>query len=159
VEVAPGSAVVQVKRDDGQTSNSVSVGVADRAPRLIAAVNQDYSVNSRVGQDPDTTHPAHIGDVLTIYAIGLGATNPSVASGQPAPSAEPLARVSSDLSVNFSGSVVGPFASPAYAGLTPTSAGLYQINVVVPDGTPKGIIDLSVGFIGSRSNSLRVAIQ
>ena len=31
------------------------------------------------------THPANIGDDLIIYAIGLGDTNPAVATGAPAP--------------------------------------------------------------------------
>ncbi len=149
-----GTAQVQVQRDDGQISNTVTVSVAARAPRLLAAVNPDGSVNTG-----DPAHPAKAGDVLTIYAIGLGPTSPSVATGLPAPSAEPLSRVSGDLLVNFGGSVVGPLVVPAFAGLTPTYAGLYQINVVVPDDSPRGVVDVSAGFPDARSNSLHLAIQ
>ncbi len=153
-ETPQGTALVQVKRDDGQTSNTVSINVAAHAPRLLAAVNQDGSVNL-----PDGSHPAKAGDVLTIYAIGLGPTSPAVATGAPAPSSEPLARVPDELLVNFGGSVVGPLVTPAFAGMTPTYSGLYQINVVVPDNTPTGIVDLSAGFPDARSNSLKIAIQ
>jgi uncharacterized protein (TIGR03437 family) len=149
-----GTALVQVKRDDGQTSNTVTVDVAARAPRLLAAVNPDGSVNTG-----DPSHAAKPGDVLTIYAIGLGPTTPSVATGLPAPSSEPLARVSGALLVNFGGSAVGPLVEPAFAGLTPTYAGLYQINVVVPEESPRGVVDVSAGYPDARSNSLKLAIQ
>src|SRR5262249_28041452 len=75
-ETALGMAQVKVQRE-GDTSNTVTVNVAARAPRIIAVVNQDFSVNT-----PDGAHPAKPGDVLTIYAIGLGLTSPSVATGQ-----------------------------------------------------------------------------
>ena len=154
VNTPVGNAQVQVKRDDGQISNTVTVEVAARAPRLLAAVNPDGSVNTG-----DPSHAAKTGDVLTIYAIGLGPTDPSVATGLPAPSAEPLARVTGALLVNFGGSIVGPLVVPAFAGLTPTYAGLYQINVAVPAESPRGIVDVSAGFPDARSNSLRLAIQ
>ena len=154
VDTPLGTALVQVKRDDWQTSNTVSVNVAARAPRLLAVVNQNGTVNV-----PDGSHPAQAGEYLTIYAIGLGATSPAVATGAPAPAAEPYARVNTDVVVNFGGSVVGPLVVPAYAGLTPTYAGLYQVNVIVPDGSPRGIVDLSIGFSEARSNSLKIAVQ
>ena len=36
------------------------------------------------------THPAKPGDTLLIYAIGMGATSPAVATGDPAPERSPL---------------------------------------------------------------------
>jgi len=148
-----GNALVQVQRD-GLTSNTVSVNVAQRAPRIIAVVNPDGSVNT-----PDGAHPAHVGDELVIYAIGLGPTSPAVATGQPAPGAEPLARLSGDLLVNFGGSVTAPEITPDFAGLTPTFAGLYQVNVAVPDTAAKGKVSLNVGFPDSRSNPVTISIQ
>jgi len=153
VDTALGTALVQVQRDN-LTSNTVSVTVAQRAPRIIAVVNQDGSVNL-----PDGSHPAHAGDELVIYAIGLGPTSPAVATGAPAPGAEPLARVTGAVVVNFGGGVTEPQVVPDYAGLTPTFAGLYQLNVMVPAEAAMGIVDLSVGFPDSRSNSLKIAIQ
>jgi uncharacterized protein (TIGR03437 family) len=148
-----GTALVQVQRD-GTASNTVSVEVAERAPRLIAVVNPDGSVNTADGR-----HPAAIGDVLVIYAIGLGPTSPAVPTGAPAPAAEPLARVTGDLTVNFGGSVLGAIVRPVFAGLTPTYAGLYQINVAIPENSPTGLVDLSVGFPDARSNSLLIGIR
>jgi uncharacterized protein (TIGR03437 family) len=153
VDTPAGTALVQVQRDS-LTSNTVSVNVAARAPRIIAVVNQDGSVNL-----PDSSHPAHAGDTLVIYAIGLGSTSPAVATGAPAPGAEPLARVTGAITVNFGASVTAPEIVPDFAGLTPGFAGLYQVNVRVPDKAPKGLVNLSVSFPDSRSNSLNIAIQ
>jgi uncharacterized protein (TIGR03437 family) len=154
-DVAAGTAIVQVKRDDGSVSNLASITVAPRAPRLIVTVNPDYSINS-------AAHPAHAGDVLTVYAIGLGATSPSVVAGAAAPSAEPLARVSQPLTVGFgTGAVLfAKQVDPLYAGLTPTAAGLYQVNVAVPSGLPTGAVNMTVEFSGAViSNVLPVYVQ
>src|SRR5438552_11609521 len=82
----------------------------------------------------DPAHPAHAGDVIVIYLAGMGATNPAVASGQPSPSVEPLARVVVQPTV----SVDGQNASIIYAGLTPGFAGLFQINFEVPVSVRSG---------------------
>jgi uncharacterized protein (TIGR03437 family) len=166
-EIGNGTAVVQVQRD-GLTSNVVSVPVADRAPRLLligvgtygAIQNQDLSIPMPVGSFPGVnTHPAKAGDVLTIYAIGLGPTKPTVISGQPAPATAPYAPLTSSILVNFGGGPGGTFVEPAYAGLTPTFAGLYQINVQIPPGLPKGALDLIVGFSDSASNAVQIYLQ
>jgi uncharacterized protein (TIGR03437 family) len=88
--------------------------------------------------------PATAGEELVAYAVGLGATNPAVPSGQPA--AQPAPTVGSfTLDFNFHANALAakPPSSQAKAGLTPppiplftglTSGypGLYQINFIVP---------------------------
>jgi uncharacterized protein (TIGR03437 family) len=166
-EINNGTAVVQVQRD-GLTSNQVSVQVADRAPRLLligvgtygAIQNQDQSIPMPVGSFPGVnTHPAKAGDALTIYAIGLGPTTPAVVSGQPAPTSAPFAPLTSTATVNFGAGPGGMVVIPFYAGLTPTFAGLYQINVVVPEGLPKGAINLTVNFSDTVSNAVQIYTQ
>ena len=162
-----GTSLVQVKRQDGQASNLVSVDIALRAPRLLpglgeygAITNQDYSRPMPAGSFPGvSTHPAKAGDTLTIYAIGLGPTSPYVATGQPAPSSEPLARLTSVPTVVFGGGVGSPTAIPLFAGLSPTYAGLYQVNVTIPENAPKGNVYVSVAFPTSTSNSVLIFIQ
>jgi len=51
-------------------------------------------------------------------------------------------------------------ATPSYVGLTPSSVGLYQINVVVPDDAPRGDsvpVFFSIGNV--LSNRVNIAIQ
>jgi len=160
-----GTAVVQVQRTDGTISNKVSVNVAARAPKLLligvgqygAIINQDNSLPlpSTGTYGRYATHPARIGDTLTIYAIGLGATTPTATTGAPAPYA-PLNVMPT---LNFGGGIAGILATPSYAGFSPNSVGLYQINVTIPVGTPKGTVNLSLVFPDSVSNSVQLAVQ
>jgi len=91
-----------------------------------------------------STAPATAGEELVAYAVGLGATKPAVASGQPA--AQPAPTVESfTLDFNFHANALAakPSSSQATAGLTPPPSplftglttgypGLYQINFIVP---------------------------
>jgi uncharacterized protein (TIGR03437 family) len=148
-----GTALIQVKRDDGQISNTGSVTVAAAAPRLLVVVNNDDgSINS-------AAHPAHAGEAIVIYAIGLGATSPAVVEGAAAPSA-PLAQVAG-VTVGFGSGPIGSIQVPAdiFAGLTPTLAGLYQVDVHIPSGLGSGTVNLTVYLPGAESNILTLYVE
>jgi uncharacterized protein (TIGR03437 family) len=166
-ETGVGTALVQVQRD-GVAGNTVSVQVASRAPRLLlinvggygAILNTDGSIPMPAGSIPGVnTHPAQVGDSLTLYAIGLGPTTPAVGTGQPAPSSEPLARLTTTPVVNVGGGIGGTLVTPLFAGLSPTYAGLYQVNFTIPSNVAHGTVNLSLGFPDSVSNSVQIAIQ
>ncbi len=165
VETPAGTAQIQIVRD-GQKSNIVSLAVAGRAPKLLqigvgiygAILNGDFSIPMPVGSFPGVnTHPAHIGDTLTIYAIGLGPNTVPVATGAAASGADAL--VSTPLV--FFGDFVSFPSQPLYAGLSPGSVGLYQLNVTIPDGVPPGPnVNLKVMFPdGTVSNPVQIAVQ
>jgi uncharacterized protein (TIGR03437 family) len=168
VDAPLGTNLVQVQRDS-LTSNTVSVNVADRAPRLLligttgyGAVQNaaDYSLPMPEGMIPGVlTHPAKPGDTLIVYAIGLGPTSPAVATGAPAPAAEPFARLTEDPDISFGTAPFGASVKPSFAGLSPTFAGLYQLNVTIPPETPRGNVVLQIGFSDSRSNAVLIAIE
>jgi uncharacterized protein (TIGR03437 family) len=151
-ETAVGTALVQVQRDDSSISNKVSVDVAPRAPRLLVTVNQDGSINS-------AAKPAKPGEVLTVYAIGFGPTSPAVATGAAAPSAEPLARVTPTPTVVFGAAFARVLTTPLFAGLTPTFAGLFQVNVAVPAEAHSGPLDMLVTVADVGSNTITIYVQ
>jgi uncharacterized protein (TIGR03437 family) len=167
-DAAIGTATLQVKRTDGQASNLVTVQIGARAPRLLRFNIGDYGaiVNAQDGSFPlpvgaipgSNTHPASAGDTLILYAIGLGDTDPFVATGAGAPS-NPPARVTGTASVNFGGGIGGALAIPDFVGLSPTSAGLYQVNVKIPSAAPKGTVNLTLDFGDSTSNPVQIAIR
>jgi hypothetical protein len=125
---------------------------------------------------PVVTHPdgslvsslnqAKPGEELVIYTLGLGVTTPAVKEGEASPT--PAATVSVGLDFDFSPNA-GPSTPsqrrdpgtpplPVFAGLSPGSAGLYQVNFVVPippPGTPAcfGTVhsNLTVSVIGANS--------
>jgi uncharacterized protein (TIGR03437 family) len=168
VDAPLGLNTVQAKRD-GVVGNPISVQVVERSPRLLrlnvgeygAVVNMDYSLPMPAGSLPGWqwgTHPARAGDVLTIYAIGLGPTTVQVASGAAAP-VSPLPWLVDVPKVVFG---VPPFSkgvTPSYAGLSPGSVGLYQVNITVPDGLGAGDQIISLTFADGTSNTVRIAVQ
>ena len=87
------------------------------------------------------TRPARPGEVLELYATGLGPTNPAVPAGQvfsdAAPTIDPVTVT-----------IGGVNASVTFAGLT--GAGLYQLNVTVPN-LPAGEQPLNVIVNGAVS--------
>jgi uncharacterized protein (TIGR03437 family) len=88
--------------------------------------------------------PAKPGEVVVIYATGLGETVPPVPAGQVTPTPPPRAHNSFHLQFNF-GPNAGPgrpygepaaLPKPEFVGLTPGEVGVYQINVRIPDAIP-----------------------
>jgi uncharacterized protein (TIGR03437 family) len=175
-----GAATIQVQRTDGTISNMVTVGMGSRAPRLLllsagfgAIVNNDGCAGispcvlggslpfpASFSQPGYPAYPAKPGDTLTIYAIGLGPTSPSVSTGQAAPVAEPFARLITTPVIRCGGdNPLSPTATPSFAALSPGFAGLYQINVQIPPDAPKGVVGISANFPDSSSNIVQIAIQ
>ena len=103
----------------------------------------------------DASHPASAGDTLVIYCAGLGSVTPSVTAGSAAP-ASPPAKISTAITVTIGGKT----APVVFAGLTPTYAGLYQVNVTVPRGiTPGPNVPLVLTADGLASPPVTIAIQ
>jgi uncharacterized protein (TIGR03437 family) len=104
--------------------------------------------------DPDGTaqrvtaaNPARIGDILEIFATGLGATDPPVASGAAGPA-------SSTVTHPVRVTLGGVDAPVLYQGLAPGFVALYQVNITVPAGvTPGDAVPLVIIQNGVTSNA------
>jgi uncharacterized protein (TIGR03437 family) len=94
--------------------------------------------------------PAKAGEVVVIFAVGLGPTSPAVKTGTATPTPAPvLANQRLTLQFDFRPNAVPsrPYLNPLvmapvvpgpiFAGLTPGQVGLYQINVRIPDSLPQ----------------------
>jgi len=123
-------------------------GEAAYSDGQIIAQHGDFSL---VNAD----HPAKPGEYLVMYLAGMGVTNPLVPSGQPSPTAEPLARVMMQPTVT----VDGQHATIIYAGLTPGAAGLYQINFQVPPSAHSGDLPLTVTQNGQTANMTTLPVS
>jgi uncharacterized protein (TIGR03437 family) len=99
--------------------------------------------------------PANPGEILVMYALGLGTTSPMVASGQPSPT--PAATIANQVALSFN--YVDPLSliesPPAlstappqpvilFAGLAPGIVGVYQINFRLAPPT-SGVSSCSAG--------------
>jgi len=94
------------------------------------------------------------GDIVSIYATGLGAVAPAVGTGQAAPPS-PLSRTVTEPVVTMGGAR----AAVRFSGLAPTFAGLYQLDAVIPQGLPAGPAEVLVEMSGRRSNAVSFAVQ
>ena len=106
----------------------------------------DYVYVAAVGALPGvTSRPAQAGDYVLLFATGLGQTNPPCPVGQVLAAAYPVP----DLS-KVSVLVGGQPALVQFAGMT--YAGVFQINIQVPNGIPAGDQPIVLGVAGQASS-------
>ena len=100
-------------------------------------------------------NPALRGQPIIIYCTGLGAVNPPVQAGSPAPTSR-LSPTTLPVNVQIGGTP----AQVLFSGLTPGFAGLYQINAIVPaTTTPGDAVPLTVSVAGQTGNTVTFAVR
>ena len=123
-EVSPGATTLIVTVSGAQSA-PFNITLATYAPSFLTQ-NSTGSGPATVYESANTpvtlTAPAHPGDTLYAYAVGLGPTSPATPTGVPA-AANPTATLPT-LTVG------GTSAKVSFAGIT--NPGVYQINFTVP---------------------------
>lgn len=95
-----------------------------------------------------STSPAQAGETIVLYAEGLGRTVPDTSSGA-LPTAAAVIMYLSEMQILLNG-VPLPQRNIYYAGVTPGFAGLYQINLALPDPLPPNPqVQIVVGAVTS----------
>jgi uncharacterized protein (TIGR03437 family) len=140
--------------NNGVSSNVVSELVNPTVPGIYTnpsgGIGYAAVVDTNTGQIVTPSTPANPGDTIEVFATGLGTAYPPVADGA-APPDSPLSytvnAIQADLDYGTTALTVG------FAGLAPTLAGLYQINVTIPSSTTAGdhALDIS-GFSPTGTN-------
>ena len=153
LSVASGQAEVQTY-SFGLASTTVMVQVQDVAPAFflqsdgmhIAATHADGSLIGPAGTTGAS--PAAPGETIVLYGTGFGPTNPAAPDGKliTTPLNLPTLPTVTINSVN---------ANVTFGGLT--YAGLYQINVKVPESTPSGDVPV-VALVGSTASPANAVI-
>ena len=101
-----------------------------------------------------TAKPAQAGEILSLYASGLGPTSPGIDPGQPF-TADPLQVVNSPLDVTVS----GKGATVLYAGGYPGAMNAYQVNFRVPDGVQPGMASIQLSAAWIPGSQVRIAVR
>lgn len=147
-----GTASVQVISNCGTASalqsTPLTVGTQPATPEFlfwvknasgqnpVIAINAvTYAYVGAAGLIPGLTFtPAKPGDILTIYGVSFGPTNPAIAAGA---SSAVVAQTTNAPSVTLGGTPLAA-SNLLYAGISPGTAGLYQLNIQVPAGLADG---------------------
>jgi uncharacterized protein (TIGR03437 family) len=143
--LAPGASYQVVVSDGGAVASPDTIQVYAVSPGVGATVTGvALAQHAATFATITEASPATPGEFVTLYLSGLGATNPPVAAGVASPS-NPPASASAPPTVTLNGTNI-PIS---FAGLTPTLAGLFQINFQLPANTPNGDLQLVVTQSGS----------
>jgi uncharacterized protein (TIGR03437 family) len=141
---------------NGVQSNVVQMYFQDSAPGAFSqtanGIGLAAALHAATGVEITDNSPAQEGEYISIYLTGLGTVTPTVTDGAVGPT-NPLStsdeNSQGNLTVFFNDFVTGSFQNQGtieFAGLAPSLAGLYQINVQVPTGLGSGD-DVYIEFV------------
>jgi uncharacterized protein (TIGR03437 family) len=150
--IQPGPVTLQLV-SDGIAGPAVQITLAASAPALFQLDARNVLATHGNGPLVTEAEPGRAGEIVVLYGTGLGQTVPPALANVLAAGAAPIADPSS-FRVLLNGVTVDR-RRIAYAGLTPGYAGLYQINVQLPDDTPANP-EIRVGYGDRMSPAGRV---
>jgi uncharacterized protein (TIGR03437 family) len=153
VTTAAGSATASVTLNDYAPSFSLLdtshvAGIIIRTDGSGAYGGGTYDLLGPTGSSLGyPTVAAKAGDIVELFGVGFGPTNPAVPAGEAFSGA---AAVNNPINLYINGITV----TPTFVGLS--SAGLYQINLIVPTGLGEGEVPMraSAGGIETQPNVL-----
>ncbi len=157
-ELTPGIHLLTVENASAR-GNAIEIVVTPQAPGIFTLNSSGRGPGVFLKPDGSVvmvSNPARRGSVVTLYATGLGAVDPPLATGAAAASAEP-----------FNRTVLAPIvrldnqdAEVLYSGLAPGFAGLYQVNVRIPSVVSAATnVPLSLTIGGATSNTVTIPVQ
>ncbi|MEI9812647.1 MAG: putative Ig domain-containing protein [Acidobacteriota bacterium] len=157
--LSPGVPYQLVLRQNGVAAVPLTVTVTDVNPAIFTVNQQGTGQAAAVLTGTRTIagagNPIARGAALELYMTGLGAVENAPEDGAPA-SLTVLAGTLQPVTAT----VGGRPASVLFAGLTPGAAGLYQVNLTIPEDAPIGdAIPVVVKQNGTESNIGTIAIR
>jgi uncharacterized protein (TIGR03437 family) len=125
-------------------------GTADSGKYLVAQ-HADFTNVGKTGLFPDKsanfTTPAKPGETVTLYGTGFGPTTPAITPGIVTDQVYPLSSLPTATVANLPAQV-------QFAGLIPSLAQVYQLNITIPTATPDGDMTISVNVNGTPATGL-----
>ena len=132
-----GSVATISVNNNGATSNTVTALINLTTPGVLTQTQNGLGPGSILHASNyalvTENNPAQAGETVAVYLTGLGAVNPSIPDGSAGPSSP-----TSNATNTISADITGTTATVGFAGLAPTLAGLYQVNLTIPSGLTSG---------------------
>jgi uncharacterized protein (TIGR03437 family) len=163
-EIVPAGSTASVNvivSNNSTKSSATQVAIGPFSPGVFSsnglaiAENSDGTLAWAADTVPGlTTHAAKIGDLITVYATGLGAVANPPADGQ-----NSLDQLRTNL-VTPQILIGGVSAKVQFAGLSPQFVGVNQINVFVPNVAPGKNVPFQIVLGGiTTSESITIAVS
>jgi hypothetical protein len=124
------------------------------APQIASTPGGPAVTHSKDFSLITASNPAAAGEILSLFASGLGPTNPSVFPGQPFPST-PAAAVNSPVDVTVNGKSADVLGAVGYPGAVDG----YQVNFRVPPDTAKGTAMIQVSSAWIAGSPVNITVQ
>lgn len=143
-ELVPGGAsVTAIVSVNGNASAPQQINIGPQGPGVFASNNRAIAVNNAdgslawpAGAVPGlTTHGVRAGDVVIIYATGLGAVNPPIADATNPQLTDGQLHNTTNTPTVLVGNVPAPLV---YSVLSPQFVGVNQLAITIPSGAPVG---------------------
>jgi uncharacterized protein (TIGR03437 family) len=115
--------------------------------RHAAAVKPDGSVAG-------PANPVSRGAPISIFLTGMGPVLPVLQTGQLGPAYPPAVTYLQPVV-----GIAGEGVQVLFSGYAPGFLGLYQINIVIPDTAPSGLVNLDVVVDGVPSQTSKIAVR
>ena len=123
-------------------------------PETVMTANGPAVVHSGDFSLVTAAKPAKSGEILTLFASGLGPTRPGVDPGKPFTADPPqVANSPVELTIN------GKSAEVLSVGGYPGAVDRYQVNLRVPDGTAAGLASVQLTSEWITGSEVKIAVQ
>jgi uncharacterized protein (TIGR03437 family) len=139
-------------------SNAVDVPLAATAPGVFsvpAGGIAEGAIRHLDGTIANAASPAARDEIVSVYLGGLGAVTPGVSDGAATPT-NAFYTINSPVNVYVGGQLV---TNLVFAGLVPTLAGLYQLNIQIPEAVASGPQSLAVQTNQSFTDMVTIHIK
>ena len=153
-EIGTQTSVPVVVTNNGVVSSPVQVTVRKAQPGVFTVDGIHAVAVHGVSQKPvSASDPAASGEIIVLYATGLGPVN-----NQPHTGSAASITARSDTTLATSVTIGGKNAPVMFSGLTPGYVGLYQINLTVPNAG-SGAQDLIVTVGEVAGSTVKIQLQ
>jgi uncharacterized protein (TIGR03437 family) len=138
------------------TSAQTRISLLEAAPALFLVLDGKLAAEHADGRLITAELPARPGEIIVIFATGLGRTNPRQLDGVIPRAAAPIV-LRDRLRILLDGEIL-PDKNLEYAGITPGYPGLYQINLRLPNVIAKKDPELRA-LLDEQSSQTAVSLQ
>jgi hypothetical protein len=142
------------RRNGGKQTTFILQLIPMSVPQIAVTANGPAIAHSGDFSLVSASKPAVAGEILSVFASGLGPTTPGVDPGKPFP-VSPLAAVNSPVGVTVNGKSADVIGAVGFPGAVDG----FQVNFRVPPDTAKGVATIQVSAAWITGAGVNIAIQ